>query len=206
MTDYDTEQVLTFFADNRAVRGKLESWMDELASKHVSVQEAMAIIQERMSDYLKEIYDAIYRKATGEQNFFLWYPHPNWVAVTRYFRDDYRERLTDKDRSARAGSFISRDYYDEMLEVIPPLDVPKALLDRYGCTHGFLMGEPWGTGPGGVNTYKAYGVRPDGKCMYLGLSPRAKDSEYPDYTRSWNGKATGRSASKTKRKPKGGRR
>lgn len=204
MSDYDVTMAIQFFAHYEENYSRVMKWLDDMASKHMSVEEAMESLESKMRKYLSDRYDSMYARARGPvDQFFLWCPEPYWREVTDYFEEDYRERLMDRDSKARAGGIVSRDYYEESLDTLPPLDAPRELLDRYGCSYGFLEGEPYGTGPKGENTYRAFGMRPDGTCLYLGLSPRAKDSEYPDGTRSWNRKTgkTKRTASK-QRKPR----
>lgn len=202
MMDRDTQKVIGLFADNTDQNAILHRWMEELAKNHVPVDGAMEQLRVKMEGHIRDSYDWIFSKAKGPvERLCFCYPKPDWREVKRYFEEDYREHLSEKDRSARAGGIISREYYDEMMDVVPPLDAPKEILSKYGCTRGFLMGEPWGTGPGGVNTYRAFGMRSDGKCLYLGLSPRAKDSEYPGSSRSWNGKAATRRSPPKKSKP-----
>ena len=202
MMDRDTQKVIGLFADNTDQNAILHRWMEELAKNHVPVDEAMERLNTKMEGHIRDSYDWIFSKAKGPvERLCFCYPKPDWREVKRYFEEDYREHLSEKDRSARAGGIVSREYYDEMMDVVPPLDAPKEILSKYGCTRGFLMGEPWGTGPGGVNTYRAFGMRPDGKCLYLGLSPRAKSSEYPGSSRSWNGKTSPRKSPPKKGKP-----
>lgn len=78
------------------------------------------------------------------------------------------------DESAYPGGVVSEAYYEEMRDTVPPLDVPKEVLSRYGCTRGFMMGEPYGTDSKGNLIYQAYGRRRDGTCLYLGVYPSAE--------------------------------
>ena len=202
MMDRDTSEVIGLFADDREMSPIVRGWLEDMAKRHVPTDEAMEQLKAKMEKQLSDGYDRIHAKAKGPvEQLFFWYPRPDWREVKRYFEEDYLDLVQDKDRSARAGGIVSREYYEEMMDVVPPLDAPKEILSKYGCTRGFLMGEPWGTGPGGVNTYRAFGMRPDGKCIYLGLSPRAKDSEYPGSSRSWNGKASQKRSPPKKGKP-----
>lgn len=203
MSDYDVTMAIQFFAHYEENYSRVMKWLDDMAAKHMSVEEAMESLESKMRKYLSDRYDSMYARARGPvDQFFLWCPEPYWREVTDYFEEDYRERLMDRDSRARAGGIVSRDYYEESMNTLPPLDAPRELLDRYGCSYGFLEGEPYGTGPKGENTYRAFGMRSDGTCLYLGLSPRAKDSEYPDGTRSWNRKVgTAKRAASKQRKP-----
>ena len=174
MSDYDTKQVTMFFADYRVPNSMVKGWLDGFAADHLSTEEAMSRLSKRMDDYLDAQYDSILKKAVNDvQRFFLHLPSPYWPEVANYFADNYREVVFDRDSAARAGGLVSSDYYEEMLNVMPPRDVPRDLLDRYGCMEGFLMGEPYGSDSKGRRTYKAYGRSSDGRCLYLGLSPAA---------------------------------
>ena len=174
MAEYENREAVVFFADYREPYDKVHGWLEGYAADHLSTEEAMSRLAKRMEDYYEKQYDSIERKATNNlQRFFLRYPEPDWSEVTRYFEEDYIDILHDRDASARAGGLVSPDYYEEMLNVMPPRAVPRKLLDSYGCSEGFLMGEPYGTDAQGRSTYMAYGRRPDGRCLYLGLSPEA---------------------------------
>ena len=95
--------------------------------------------------------------------------------LRRYLEDpeDLGFEKVDDD-SALPGGVVSEAYYEEMRDVVPPLDVPKEVLSRYGCTRGFMMGEPYGTDSKGNPIYQAYGRRRDGTCLYLGVYPSAE--------------------------------
>ena len=174
MSGDDTRKVMELFADYDEPYAQVNGWLEGYAADHLSTEEAMSRLGKRMEGYYNRLYDSIARKATNDlQRFFLRYPEPVWSEVTEYFVEDYRDKLFDRDASARAGGLVSPDYFEEMLNVMPPRVVPRKLLDSYGCSEGFLMGEPYGTDAQGRSTYMAYGRRPDGRCLYLGLSPEA---------------------------------
>ena len=84
----------------------------------------------------------------------------------------------DRDFKAEPGQEISADVYDEMLNAMPPLSMPKetaraALRGLNIPVHtGFLMGEPTDSSPQGL-LYRAFGMNDYGKgkhYYYLGLS------------------------------------
>lgn len=84
----------------------------------------------------------------------------------------------DRDFKAEPGQEITADVYDEMLNVIPPLSLPKeaarhALRTLNIPVHaGFLMGEPTDSSADGL-LYRAFGMNDYGKgkhYYYLGLS------------------------------------
>lgn len=81
--------------------------------------------------------------------------------------------------SAEAGQEISADVYEQMLNCIPPENLPRnkarqALQDYDIPVHaGFLMGEPHSTDGDGHLLYLAFGMNDYGKgkkYYYLGLS------------------------------------
>ena len=190
----DTMSASQFFGHYREPNSEVMRWLDDMASKHMSVKDAISALEPKLEKYMSDRYDRMFARAKDDvDQYFLWYPHPNWHQVASYFEDDYRERLEERDYKARAGGIISRDHYDYMADRLPPLNAPRELLDRYGCVRGFLEGEPYGTGPNGEDTYRAYGMRADGTCLYLGLSPRSRSSEYPPGRGSLNRRAPARS-------------
>jgi len=88
----------------------------------------------------------------------------------------------DRDFKAEPGQEIDADIYDEMLNVMPPLQLPadkarQALRDYNTPIHaGFLMGEPTDSSPQGL-LYRAFGANDYGKgkhYYYLGLSLPAR--------------------------------
>ena len=92
--------------------------------------------------------------------------------------------LKDREFKAEPGQEISADVYDEMLNVMPPEDLPAAkarqALEAYGVpVHaGFLMGEPHSAGPDGRQQYLAFGSNNYGhgaRYYYLGLSAAAPE-------------------------------
>ena len=86
---------------------------------------------------------------------------------------------TDRDFKAVPGQEITEQIYDEMLNCMPPEDLPRnkaaQALDDYDIpVHaGFLMGEPHSTDADGRALYMAFGMHDYGKgkhYYYLGLA------------------------------------
>lgn len=88
----------------------------------------------------------------------------------------------DRTFNAAAGQEITEEIYNEMLNCMPPLNLPRnkarqALEALNISVHaGFLMGEPHSSNKGGL-LYLAFGMNDYGKgkhYYYLGLSHAAK--------------------------------
>lgn len=85
-----------------------------------------------------------------------------------------RQWELDDDFSAIPGQEIAPEIYEDLLNVVPPLSLPRDAAQRalkdYGLPvdAGFLMGEPAASDQGGL-LYKAFGRCGD-DCYYLGLS------------------------------------
>ena len=94
-----------------------------------------------------------------------------------------------KDRTFKAepGQRISEEVYNEMLNCMPPLNLPRsrahyALEALNVPVHaGFMMGEPHSTDKDGNELYLAFamndfgsGTRREPKYFYIGLSPKEK--------------------------------
>lgn len=86
----------------------------------------------------------------------------------------------DKTFQAQPGQPISADLYSEMLNALPPLDLPpetalQALHEYDIPIHsGFLMGEPHSCDRSGRLLYLAFGMNDTGKgpnYYYIGLTP-----------------------------------
>lgn len=76
----------------------------------------------------------------------------------------------DRTFSASPGQEVTEEIYNEMMNCIPPLRIPRSYaLDR-GFFAGFLMGEPHESGKDGKALYLAFGNRGN-KYYYLGLAP-----------------------------------
>lgn len=89
----------------------------------------------------------------------------------------------DRDFKAEAGQEISAEVYEEMLNVMPPLSLPKgkalqALQDYKIPAHaGFMMGEPTTCDSEGRELYRAFAMNDYGKgkrYYYIGLSVKEK--------------------------------
>jgi hypothetical protein len=98
----------------------------------------------------------------------------------------YDGRQWEKDRIFKAdpGQEITEEVYNQMLNGLPPLDLPaQTALDamrKYGTPihYGFLMGEPHSHDSAGAALYMAFGMSDYGrekKYYYLGLSPKEKE-------------------------------
>lgn len=91
-----------------------------------------------------------------------------------YTNDDWHR---DGQFSAAAGQEVTEEIYNDMLDVLPPFDLPRCNRTD-GCTCGFLVSEPichdYHTGKG---MYNAFGKR-GGKYYYLGLLPCRPGDEY----------------------------
>ena len=95
-------------------------------------------------------------------------------SLRRALQPVYTPEQWAKDRtfSAYPGQQISKEIYYEMLDCMPPLDLPGGAADqireRYGVTitGGFLMGEPYGCNKNGL-TYSCFG-RSGGKYYFFG--------------------------------------
>lgn len=91
-----------------------------------------------------------------------------------------------KDGTFKAdpGQEITEEVYNQMLNGLPPKDLPgQTALDamrKYGAPihNGFLMGEPHSHDSAGAALYMAFGMNDYGrgkKYYYLGLSPKEKE-------------------------------
>ena len=88
--------------------------------------------------------------------------------------DIYTMKQWESDRvfSAVAGQEIEQEIYLQMLNCLPPIDLPKAARDnaqRY-IFAGFMMGEPYDSYKGNLR-YMAFG-NSGNKYYYLGLYER----------------------------------
>ena len=87
------------------------------------------------------------------------------------------ERPYTGDDWTRDGSFaaapsqeVSPEIYEDMLDCLPPLRLPRCPRTE-GYSSGFLLGEPTTTDPEtGANLYSAFGKR-GGRCYFIGLLP-----------------------------------
>lgn len=95
---------------------------------------------------------------------------------------DKAQWAADRSFNAAAGQEITEDIYNEMLNCMPPMTLPRnkarqALQDYDIPVHaGFLMGEPHSNDKDGL-LYLAFGMNDYGKgkhYYYLGLSHAAK--------------------------------
>lgn len=98
----------------------------------------------------------------------------------------YTKADWEKDRTfnAEAGQEISEEIYNDMLNCMPPENLPRskaeqALQDYSIPVHaGFLMGEPHSCNKDGDQLYLAFGMNDYGKgkhYYYLGLSIKAPE-------------------------------
>ena len=96
-----------------------------------------------------------------------------------YTMEQWRE---DRTFNAKPGQEITEALYFEMLNALPPEDLPaetaRQALSKYRLPihNGFLMGEPHSTGYNGELLYLAFGYSDYGRGVhyyYLGLSGAA---------------------------------
>lgn len=93
--------------------------------------------------------------------------HTTGTAPGMYTREDWQR---DRNFSAAAGQEIDPEIYDEMLDALPPVSLPRQL--RAQGLRGFMMGEPHDFEPGtGRTRYMAF-TRRNGHCYYEGLFTR----------------------------------
>lgn len=91
------------------------------------------------------------------------------VPKTMYTMNDWGR---DGSFNAIAGQEIEDEIYSRMLNVLPPLSLPRHPRTE-GYSAGFLVSEPVCSDPAGHGMlYSAYG-RKDGRCYYIGLLPHA---------------------------------
>ena len=175
MSEYATTKVKLMLSNDRNLSSMVESWLEDCAKEYMDQEQTEARIAELAEDYVNGMYDiASSRLNTYPLVEFLYYPDAEWDGVADYLCGEYySDHVYPRDRNPAPRERINPMTYDEMLDVLPPRDIPKVILDRYGCTEGFLMGEPYGTGSDGRNVYPAYGRNARGECFYLGLSPAA---------------------------------
>lgn len=79
---------------------------------------------------------------------------------------------SDGSFSASPGQEVSHDVYQQMIECLPPLSLPR-LTETKGFEAGFLLGEPYDH-VNGRAVYAAFGRR-DGRCFFLGYLPANKN-------------------------------
>lgn len=90
------------------------------------------------------------------------------VPETVYTRQDW---IRDRELNAVAGQEIEESIYNEMFEVLPPLNLPRCERTE-GYTAGFMVSEADSIDPLGRGTlYNAYGKK-DGRYYYIGLLPQ----------------------------------
>lgn len=98
----------------------------------------------------------------------------------------YDGRQWEKDGIFKAdpGQEITEEVYNQMLNGLPPKDLPAQTaleaMRKYGTPihYGFLMGEPHSHDSAGAALYMAFGMNDYGKgkkYYYLGLSPKEKE-------------------------------
>ncbi len=90
------------------------------------------------------------------------------------------EFLNKRDADDLAGIRpleVTWDEYNEAENVLFPLIPVDGVLEKFGCTSGFAVGEPADT-VDGRNVYWTYGEK-DGRFYYLGLYPAIE----PDFNR-----------------------
>lgn len=107
-----------------------------------------------------EEYAAIAKVAEGE----MW-PVPDHP----YTREQWEQ---DENFSAVAGQEIDEEIYDQMLNVLPPLNLPHCERTK-GYSAGFMVGEQDCSDHTGRGYYSAFGKR-DGKYYYIGLLPYSR--------------------------------
>ena len=162
------------FNRNRDPRTAEEFMVAECMQRKTALEQAEKKIAERIKEYIDELYDDASDKLdTYPLSEFLWYPFANWYEVAESVCEEYDEIVYSRDRNAASGDRINPITYDRMLNVMPPKNIPRKTLDRFGCTEGFLVGESHWLGHDGRPLYPAYGRNARGECFYLGLSPAA---------------------------------
>lgn len=173
MSRYGTDRIVMMFRNTPKSMASLDRWLAECARKHRGQEETEDYVAGKVKAYVDRLYDtASARLDTPELQEFLRYPDADFDDVARELCVDYYTENVAGAPMAK-GERINPMTYDEALNVLPPKRVPAELLRTHGCTEGFLMGEPAGTGPGGRSLYHAYGRDAKGNCYYLGLSPEA---------------------------------
>ena len=84
-----------------------------------------------------------------------------------YTEDDWHR---DRTFSAVPGQEVEARIYDRMLDVMPPIRLPRCKRTE-GFEKGFMVGEPADTDPvTGRPSYSAFG-KCGGRCYYIGLLP-----------------------------------
>lgn len=175
MSDHATDTVKHIMLDDRRAYSAVLDWLKDCAEEYMSQKQAEKKIAERIKEYIDELYDDASDKLdTYPLSEFLWYPYANWYEVAESVCEEYDEIVDSRDRNAASGDRINPITYDRKLNVMPPKNIPRETLDRFGCTEGFLVGESHWLGHDGRPLYPAYGRNARGECFYLGLSPAAK--------------------------------
>lgn len=84
----------------------------------------------------------------------------------------YTMKQWNRDRifSAAAGQEIEAGIYNDMLNCMPPLDLPEAAINsaKRPVSAGFMMGEPYTANSAGNLLYMAF-IKSGGHFYYLGL-------------------------------------